>query len=110
MNLLRKALMSLTVIALGASAQAQDIGVARIGDQATPFPAGLLPVGSFVWGDTTNQGPAAGCGQCCDKGCHYPRVGLFGEFLYMKMHNADVPYAQSVDGLGVRRCALRPIR
>jgi hypothetical protein len=102
MNLLRRALMSLAIIALGASAQGQDIGVAHIGDQPTSF-AGLMPVGSFVWSDG-NQAATPGCnpcGPCCnDKGCNYARFGLFGEILYMKMHNADVPYAQSVDGLG----------
>jgi hypothetical protein len=70
-----------------------------------------MPVGSFVWSDG-NQAAAPGCnpcGACCDKGCNYPRVGLFGEFMYLKMHNADVPYAQSVDGLGDQALPTGPI-
>lgn len=109
MNLLRKAFMSIAVVALGVSAQAQDLGIARIGDQAAPTPANVMAVGGFAWGSDGAQNSCNPCDACCDRGCHYPRVGLFGEFLYLKMHNADVPYAQSVDGLGDQALPTGPV-
>lgn len=98
MSLLRKALMALSVCALGSVAQAQDTG------DTTNYATGLrtlLPA-VFTMHDQTATS-VSGCTSCttgCDKGCNSSRVGVFGDFLYMKMHNGEIPYAIPVDGLG----------
>lgn len=96
MSLFSKAMMALSVCALGSVAQAQDTGDSQY---ATGLRT-LLPAGLF----THDQAPAANCNSCttgaCDSSCNHSRVGIFGDVLYMKLHNGDVPYALPVDGLG----------
>lgn len=99
MSLLRKALMALSVCALGSALQAQDTGdVNYATGMRTLLPASFMMNGHEHGAATTN------CASCntgtCDQGCRYAQVGVFGDYLYMRMRNGDVPYAQPVDGLG----------
>lgn len=94
MSLLRKALMALSVCTLGSVAQAQDTGDTNYATgMRTLLPASFMMNGHEHGAATTN------CATC-DQGCHYAQVGIFGDFLYMRMRNGDVPYALPVDGLG----------
>jgi hypothetical protein len=99
MSLLRKALMTLSVCALGSAAYAQDTG-------DTNYATGLrtLVPASFMMNGHEQAASTTNCASCntgsCNQGCHYAQVGIFGDFLYLRMRNGDVPYAMPVDGLG----------
>lgn len=95
MSLLRKALMALSVCAMGSVTYAQDMGDSNY---ATGMRT-LLPAGFFMH----DQSAQAGCATCntgCASDCNYKKVGVFGDYLYMRLRNGDVPYALPVDGLG----------
>lgn len=96
MSLFRKAMMALSVCTLGSVSYAQDMGDANY---ATGLRT-LLPASYMMHGDQA----ASNCAPCgtvgCDKGCNYAHVGIFGDYLFMRMRNSDVPYAIPVDGLG----------
>ncbi len=95
MSLLRKTLMALSVCTLGSVAQAQDTGDINY---ATGLRT-LLPA-SFLTHDQSSSTGASCASGACDQGCHSAQAGIFGDFLYMRMRNGDVPYALPVDGLG----------
>jgi hypothetical protein len=42
--------------------------------------------------------PVIGCP--IQQPCYYPHFSIFGEFLYWNVRDADVPFAQSFDGVG----------
>ena len=89
MSLLRKALMALSVCALGSALYAQDMGDSNY---ATGMRT-LLPVGFMTHGHdhgvaTTN------CASCntgtCDQGCNYAKAGIFGDILCARMAKRGV--------------------
>lgn len=107
MSLLRKALMALSVLALGSAAQAQEMSD---GQYATGMRT-LLPA-SFNSMFGNDQAPAAGCASCapgCDTGCQHARVGVFGDYLFMRLRNNDISYAQPVNGLGPQALPTGPL-
>lgn len=110
MNFFRKTLVAFSFVGLGVAAHAQDWRSAdRPSDMFSPAPSmpSVVPVSGMNWNGPATGAPGVvvsdGCNTCgvnCDTGCTRIQVGVFGELLYLRMHDADVPFAYSVDGLG----------
>lgn len=109
MSLLRKAMMAASVLALGSAVSAQDMGDSHY----TTGMRTMLPVSfNSMFGNEAVAAPGVGCSSCttaCDTGCHHARVGVFGDFLYLRMSNGDIPYAQPVNGLGPQALPTGPL-